>query len=163
MARMVDNINVPMARASILWLIGEYSPSLLDIISFIYCLLQTSTHKDIIIHMARMVDNINVPMARASILWLIGEYSPSLLDIISFIYCLLQTSTHKGIIIHMARMARASILWLIGEYSPSLLDIINIALFIVSSRPPHTRRSLFIWLGWLITSMCPWLEQVFCG
>ena len=32
MARMVDNINVPMARASILWLIGEYSPSLLDII-----------------------------------------------------------------------------------------------------------------------------------
>lgn len=36
--------------------------------------MQTSTHKDIIIHMARMVDNINVPMARASILWLIGEY-----------------------------------------------------------------------------------------
>ena len=32
MARMVDNINVPMARASILWLIGENSPSLLDII-----------------------------------------------------------------------------------------------------------------------------------
>ena len=25
MARMVDNITVPMARASILWLIGEYS------------------------------------------------------------------------------------------------------------------------------------------
>ncbi|XP_052812976.1 AP-3 complex subunit beta-2-like [Mya arenaria] len=37
--------------------------------------MQTSTHKDIIIHMARMVDNITVPMARASILWLIGEYS----------------------------------------------------------------------------------------
>ena len=32
MARMVNNINVPMVRASILWLIGEYSPSLLDII-----------------------------------------------------------------------------------------------------------------------------------
>ena len=62
--------------------------------------------------MARMVDNINVPMARAIILWLIGEYCPS------------------------------------------LLDIINIALFIVS---------LFIWLGWLITLMCPWLEPVFCG
>ena len=60
-------------------------------------------------------------------------------------------------------MARASILWLIGEYSPSLLDIINIALFIVSFRPPPTRTSLFIWLGWLITSMCPWLEPVFCG
>ena len=89
--------------------------------SFIYCLLQTSTHKDIIIHRARMVDNINVPMARASILWLIGEYSPS------------------------------------------LLDIINIALFIVSFRPPHTRTLLFIWLGWLITSMYPWLEPVFCG
>ena len=39
-----------------------------------FFLFQTSTHKDIIIHMARMVDNINVPMARASILWLIGEY-----------------------------------------------------------------------------------------
>ena len=51
-------------------------------------------------------------------------------------------------------MARASILLLIGEYSPSLLDIINIALFIVS---------LFIWLGWLITSMYLWLEPVFCG
>ena len=51
-------------------------------------------------------------------------------------------------------MARASILWLIGEYRPSLLDIINIALFIVS---------LFTWLGWLITSMYPWLEPVFCG
>ena len=25
MAKMVDNITVPMARASILWLIGEYS------------------------------------------------------------------------------------------------------------------------------------------
>ncbi|XP_052235649.1 AP-3 complex subunit beta-2-like [Dreissena polymorpha] len=37
--------------------------------------MQTSTHKDIIVHMARMVDNITVPMARASILWLIGEYS----------------------------------------------------------------------------------------
>ncbi|XP_053385509.1 AP-3 complex subunit beta-2-like isoform X2 [Mercenaria mercenaria] len=37
--------------------------------------MQSSTHKDIIIHMARMVDNITVPMARASILWLIGEYS----------------------------------------------------------------------------------------
>lgn len=36
---------------------------------------QSSTHKDIIVHMARMVDNITVPMARASILWLIGEYS----------------------------------------------------------------------------------------
>ena len=68
MAWMVDNINLLMARASILWLIGEYSPSLLDIISLIYCHLQTSTHKDIIIHMARMVDNINVPMARASII-----------------------------------------------------------------------------------------------
>ena len=121
MARMVDNINVPMARASILWLIGEYSPSLLDIISLIYCLLQTSTHKDIIIHMARMVDTINIPTARDSILWLIGENSPS------------------------------------------LLDIIYIALFIVSFRPPHTRTSLFIWLGWLITLMCPWLEPVFCG
>ena len=62
--------------------------------------------------MARMVDNINVPMARASILWLIGKYRPS------------------------------------------LLDIINIALFIVY---------LFIWLGWLITLMYPWLEPVFCG
>ena len=62
--------------------------------------------------MARMVDNINVPMARASILWLIGEYRSS------------------------------------------LLDIINIALFIVS---------LFTWLGWLITLLCPWLEPVFCG
>ena len=60
-------------------------------------------------------------------------------------------------------MARASILWLIGEYSPSLLDIINIALFIVSFRPPHTRTSLFTWLGWLITSMYPWLEPVFYG
>ena len=60
-------------------------------------------------------------------------------------------------------MARASILWLIGEYSPSLLDIINIALFIVSFRLPHTRLSLFIGLGWLITSMYPWLEPVFCG
>ena len=121
MARMVDNINLPMARASILWLIGENSPTLLDIICFIYCLLQTSTHKDIIIHMARMVDNINIPMARASILWLIREYSPS------------------------------------------LLDIIYIALFIVSFRPPHTRTSLFIWLGWLISSTCQWLEPVFCG
>lgn len=37
--------------------------------------MQSSTHKDIIIHMSRMVDNITVPMARASILWLIGEYS----------------------------------------------------------------------------------------
>ena len=118
---MVDNINVPMARASILWLIGEYSPSLLDIISFIYCLLQTSTHKDIIIHMANMVDNINMPVARASILWLIGEKSPS------------------------------------------LLDIINIALLIVSFRPPQTATTLFTWLGWLITSMCPWPEPVFCG
>ena len=60
-------------------------------------------------------------------------------------------------------MARASILWLIGEYSPSLLDIINIALFIVSFRPPHTRTSLFTWLGLLITSMYPWLEPVFYG
>ena len=33
MAWIVDNINVPMARASILWLIGEYSPILLDIIN----------------------------------------------------------------------------------------------------------------------------------
>ena len=80
MARIVDNINVPMARASILWLIGENSPSLLDIINIA---LLIATHKDIIIHRARMVDNINVPMARASILWLIGENSPSLLDIIN--------------------------------------------------------------------------------
>ena len=85
MARMVDNINVPMARASIQWLIGENSPSLLDDIINIALFIvsfRPFTHKDIIIHMARMVNNINVPMARASILWLIGEYSPSLLDII---------------------------------------------------------------------------------
>ena len=44
MNRMVDNISVPMARASILWLIGENSPSLLDIINIA---LFISTHKDI--------------------------------------------------------------------------------------------------------------------
>ena len=72
MARMVDNINVPMARASILWLIGETSPSLLDIINIaLFIVSFRPPHTDIIIHMARMVDNINVPMARASILWLI--------------------------------------------------------------------------------------------
>mgnify|MGYP002153740487 FL=1 len=37
--------------------------------------MQSSTHKDIIIHMSRIVDTITVPMARASIIWLIGEYS----------------------------------------------------------------------------------------
>ncbi|VDM05914.1 unnamed protein product, partial [Schistocephalus solidus] len=37
--------------------------------------MQTTDHKDLIVHIAQMVDGINVPSARASILWLLGEYS----------------------------------------------------------------------------------------
>ena len=36
--------------------------------------LQSSGHKDIIIHLAHMVDKIVTPNAKGSILWLIGEY-----------------------------------------------------------------------------------------
>ncbi|VUZ52895.1 unnamed protein product [Hymenolepis diminuta] len=36
--------------------------------------MQTTDHKDIILHLAQMVEEITIPSARASILWLLGEY-----------------------------------------------------------------------------------------
>ncbi|VDO04267.1 unnamed protein product [Rodentolepis nana] len=36
--------------------------------------MQTTDHKDIILHLAQMVEEISIPSARASILWLLGEY-----------------------------------------------------------------------------------------
>ncbi|EUB57134.1 AP-3 complex subunit beta-1 [Echinococcus granulosus] len=36
--------------------------------------MQTTDHKDVIVHIAQMVEEITVPSARASILWLLGEY-----------------------------------------------------------------------------------------
>lgn len=37
-------------------------------------MLQSSGHKDIIMHLAHMVEKITVAKAKGSILWLIGEY-----------------------------------------------------------------------------------------
>nr|CDS32913.1 AP 3 complex subunit beta 2 [Hymenolepis microstoma] len=36
--------------------------------------MQTTDHRDIILHLAQMVEEITIPSARASILWLLGEY-----------------------------------------------------------------------------------------
>ncbi|KAM7534716.1 hypothetical protein Aperf_G00000107158 [Anoplocephala perfoliata] len=36
--------------------------------------MQTTDHKDIIMHLAQLVEEITTPSARASILWLLGEY-----------------------------------------------------------------------------------------